>query len=73
MARKKASPRKPRGRGAKAATTTEFEVEEGKAKVAKQPMSLESALILVTLLALVTAFVMINLEMRSSFGEGWPF
>lgn len=70
--RKKASPRKPKGRGAKAAASTEFEVEEGAPRVAKPPMSLESALILVTLLALVAAFVMINIEMNSSFGKGWP-
>ena len=72
MARKTASPRKPKGRGAKSAATTEFAVEEGAAKTAKPPMSLESALIIVTLLALVAAFVLINIESNASFGQGWP-
>jgi hypothetical protein len=72
VARKKASPAKPKRRGAKPAATTELTVEDGEARQAKQPMSLESALIIVTLIALIAAFVMINIEMRSSFGEGWP-
>ena len=73
MARKKASPRKPKGRGAKPTATTELTVEDGEARAAKQPMSLESALIIVTLVALVAAFVMINIEMNGSFGETFPF
>ena len=33
---------------------------------------LEMALIVVTLVALVAAFLMLQIEMRSAFGEGWP-
>lgn len=33
---------------------------------------LEMALIVVTLVALVAAFLMLQVEMRSAFGEGWP-
>lgn len=75
MARKKASPAKPKPkrRGAKPVATTELTVEDGEARPVKQPMSLESALIIVTLVALVAAFVMINVEMSSSFGKTFPF
>ena len=33
---------------------------------------LEMALIVVTLVALIAAFLMLQVEMRSAFGEGWP-
>jgi hypothetical protein len=69
MARKKAAtPRKGKARAS--AETTELQVEE--AGPPKPPMTLESALVLVTFLALVVAFLLIQLELRSSFGSGWP-
>ena len=33
---------------------------------------LETALVVVTLVALIAAFLMLQVEMRSAFGEGWP-
>lgn len=33
---------------------------------------LEMALIVVTLVTLIAAFVLLQLEMRKAFGEGWP-
>jgi hypothetical protein len=35
-------------------------------------MGLESALILVTFLALVAAFVLVQVKMHGAFGKGWP-
>jgi len=33
---------------------------------------LEMALIVVTLVALIAAFLLLQVEMRKAFGEGWP-
>jgi hypothetical protein len=77
VARKKAAagkPKKGRGRGAADASgDAGIEVEEiGEPKAAKPPMSIESALVLVTFIALVAAFLMVQVKMHDSFGKGWP-
>jgi hypothetical protein len=77
VARKKAAagPKKGRARGASAepAADAGLDVEEvGEARPAKPPMGLESALILVTFLALLTAFLLVQVKMHSAFGKGWP-
>ena len=52
----------------------EFEVVEQVTveKPAKAPMGTEGMLVLITFVALVVAFVLINMEMRHAFGKGWP-
>ncbi len=72
MARSKTPSRKTRE--AKATESQELEVEEvGDEAPAVNPAGLEQALVFVTTLALVTAFVLIQLKLRSAFGQGWPF
>ena len=58
---------------ASAAAETEV-VEETRitARAARPAGGLEMALIVVTLIALIAAFLMLQIEMRSAFGEGWP-
>ncbi len=75
MAKKPASLRKGKARPAKDAAveaSADFEVEEDTPAVAKPPMGLESALIGVTLVALVAAMVLLQLKLHSAFGKGWP-
>jgi hypothetical protein len=76
VARKKlsASPKKGRARAAAEPAADEgLEVEEvGEARSAKPGMGLESALILVTFLALVAAFVLVQVKMHGAFGKGGP-
>lgn len=53
----------------------EFEVVEETVvveKPAKAAFGTEGMLVLVTFVALVAAFVLINMEMHSAFGKGWP-
>lgn len=40
---------------------------------AKPAPGIEAWLVMVTLFALIAAFVLINMKMKSDFGEGWPF
>lgn len=74
MAKKVAITRKGKGRPAKEAdeTVTEVTVEEETEVVVKPAMGLESALIAVTFIALIAAFVMVQMKLHASFGKGWP-
>ncbi len=66
--------RKPRSRDAEA--STELEVEEAapaEEQVAKPPMGLENALVLVTFVALAVAFVLIEMRSKSAHGGGLIF
>jgi len=74
MAKKPANVRKGKARPAKEADEggAEFEVEDETPVAAKPPMGLESALIGVTLVALVAAMVLLQLKLHASFGKGWP-
>jgi hypothetical protein len=61
----------------KTRTTTETTVEAPGEdivveKPAAPPAGIESWLIFVTFFALLAAFVLINMKMRATFGEGWP-
>lgn len=40
---------------------------------AKPPAGIETWLIFITFAALLAAFLMVNMKMRSDYGEGWPF
>jgi hypothetical protein len=75
MAKKVTTVRKGKARSAKDAADSgvEFEVEEETEVVVKPAMGIETALIAVTLVALVAAFVLVQLKMHSAFGKGWPF
>ena len=55
--------------------TGELEVEEVATveKVPAAPVGVETLMIVVTLVALIAAFVIINMKMKADFGEGWPF
>lgn len=74
MAKKTASLRKGKARPAKAADEggADFEVDDETPAEPKPPMGLESALIGVTLVALIAAMVLLQLKLHSSFGKGWP-
>jgi len=68
---KKTPARKVRGRDAEG--SGELEVQEVEAAVpAKAPPGIETWLVIVTLAALVAAFVLVNTKMRADFGVGWP-
>ena len=52
----------------------ELEVEEVVAeKPPAPPASTETLMVVVTLAALITSFVLIRMKMVDSFGQGWPF
>jgi hypothetical protein len=52
----------------------ELEVEEVVAeKPPAPPASTETLMVVVTLAALVAAFVLIRMKSVATFGEGWPF
>jgi hypothetical protein len=75
VARRKpaAAPKKGRARAAgEPDAEAGLQVEEVGETEAKQPMGIESALVVVTFLALLAAFVLIQVEMRGAFGKGWP-
>lgn len=87
MARKKALPTR-RGRAARDAEAAAGEAGDAaveaqeaaddaaesaaEASEAKASGGLEMALIVVTFVALVAAFALLQYEMRHAFGEGWP-
>ena len=50
-----------------------FEVTDQAEAGAPSRWNLESGLVLVTLLALLISFVLIQIEMSSSYGSTWPF
>jgi len=55
-------------------TSGELEVQEVVAeKPPAPPVGLETLLVVVTLAALLTAFVLIRTKMVADFGQGWPF
>jgi hypothetical protein len=75
MAKKPAaSVRKGKARPAKEVVEgdAEFVVEEETEVVVKPAMGLESGLIAVTFVALIAAFVLVELKHKSSFGAIWP-
>jgi len=74
MARKAAIVRKGKVRTAKDAddASTEVEVEEETTVEVKPAMGLETALIGITFIALIAAFLMIQMKMHAAFGKGWP-
>ena len=53
----------------------ELEVEEVAVveKAPAAPVGVETLMIVVTLVALIAAFIIINMKMKADFGEGWPF
>ena len=52
----------------------ELEVEEVVAeKPPAPPATTETLMVVVTLAALITSFVLIRMKMVDSFGQGWPF
>lgn len=61
--RAKPSPR------SKAAASSDFQVEDE--NMVESTGGLESALVLVTFLALLVALVLSQLELSSSYGQGW--
>ncbi len=73
MARKPIQ-RKSRAAARAPAAEGEFEVVEDAPveKAAKPPLATEGMLVLITFVALIAAFVLINLELRHAFGKGWP-
>jgi hypothetical protein len=55
-------------------TTGELEVQEVVAeKPPAPPVGIETLIIVVTLVALLAAFVLIRSKMVADFGQGWPF
>ncbi len=54
-------------------TSGEITVEDVTERPARPPAGIETWLIVITLAALVAAFLMINIRMRADFGSGWPF
>ena len=72
MARK--TTRKTRTKEVVEETSGELEVQEVVAeKPPAPPVGLETLLVVVTLAALLTAFVLIRTKMVADFGQGWPF
>ena len=72
MARK--TTRKTRTKEVVEETSGELEVQEVVAeKPPAPPVGIETLLVVVTLAALLTAFVLIRTKMVADFGQGWPF
>jgi len=71
MARKAGGGRK--GRGKEQEVEVEVVGAEEDAAPAAPPAGLETAIVFVTFAALLAAFVLVNLRLKSAFEVTWPF